>query len=94
MADIGQTALTAEGGDGKAGIKQKKQEALQQYISGMEEKVCRLEKELEERREKGEEDDEEGMGQVRTPTLFLCTFPLSPYFSTIFSSAPILQEQQ
>ena len=52
----------------------------------MEEKVCRLEKELEERREKGEDDDEEGMGQVRIPTppsffpllLFSYYFLLSP----------------
>jgi hypothetical protein len=42
----------------------------------MEEKVCRLEKELEERKEKGEEDDEEGMGQVRIPTPLLFTFPI------------------
>ena len=58
----------------------------------MEEKVCRLEKELEERREKGEDDDEEGMGQVRIPTHFLFTFSLSYYSPTIFSSAPFLWE--
>ena len=54
----------------------------------MEEKVFRPEKELEERREKGEEDDEEGMGQVGTPTPFIGT--LSPHYPKNNLLSPLL----